>query len=91
MDLKITDYNNFYSLKGHLNRENVHRFQKKFRHIFDKVNAITLSVEGIESMDRYGLNAIVALHKESITKNKSLAIIGVGCKELYDHFHSEAA
>lgn len=91
MDLKITNYNNFYSLKGILNRNNIHIFQNEFRYIFDKANDIIINIEGVEFIDRYGVNAFVKLHNDSILKNKKLAIIGFGCKDLYDHFKSETA
>jgi anti-anti-sigma regulatory factor len=91
MDLKITSYNNFFALKGILNRDNVHIFQDEFRHIFDKTNMITISIEGLEFIDRYGVNAFAKLHSDSVLKNKKLAIIGLGCDDLYDHFKSEAA
>ena len=33
--------------------------------------------------------ALARLHNESINKSKRLSIIGLGCKELYEHFKSE--
>ena len=91
MKLSISSYNNFFSLKGILNRENIHIFQNEFRHIFEEMDAIILDIEGIESIDKYGVNALVKLNNDSILKNKKLAIIGYGCKDLYDHFKSAAA
>lgn len=91
MDLKITSYNNFFTLKGILNRDNIHIFQNEFRHVFDKTNAIIINIEGLEFIDRHGVNAFAKLHSDSISKNKKLAIIGLGCEDLYDHFKSEAA
>lgn len=91
MSLKITTYNNFFQLKGVLDRNSVYEFQKEFRNIFDKLAVITISIEGIESMDKYGVNAMTELHNQAITKNKKFAIIGNGCEALYNHFKSEAA
>ena len=91
MDLKITHHNNFFNLKGVLNRNSIHLFQKEFRHIFEKFNALTLSIENLEGIDRYGVNALAQLHNESISKGKSLSIIGMGCDDLYEHFKSESA
>ena len=42
-------------------------------------------------MDRYGVKAFVKLHNEAVIKNKKLSIIGLGCKDLYDHFKTEIA
>lgn len=91
MNLQITHYNNHFKIKGVLNRQNVAVFQNEFRDIFDKFNSLTLSIEGIEFIDTYGVNALAQLHNESITKHKNLSIIGLGCDDLYEHFKSESA
>ncbi len=89
MDLEITQSNNFFKVKGSLDRHNIHLFRSKFRNIFDKVNAITISIEDLKSIDRYGVTAIAQLHNESIVKQKRLSIIGLGCQELYNHFKAQ--
>ena len=89
MNLEITSYNNQFRIKGILNRQNVHVFNSEFKNIFEKFNSLTLSIEGLTSIDRYGVNALAQLHNESINKRKSLSIIGLGCDDLYEHFKSE--
>lgn len=89
MNLEITSYNNQFKIKGVLNRQNVNVFSNEFKNIFEKFNSLTLSIEGLTSIDRYGVNALAQLHNESITKQKSLSIIGLGCDDLYEHFRSE--
>ncbi|GAA3597216.1 hypothetical protein Q4Q39_08700 [Flavivirga amylovorans] len=91
MDLTISNCNNFFKIKGILNRNSLEVFQNEFNNIFEKVNNLTISIQGIESMDRYGVKAFVELHNEAIQKNKNLSIIGVGCKDLYNHFKAENA
>ncbi|MCF8273686.1 hypothetical protein [Yeosuana sp. AK3] len=86
MNLKITHSNNYFKLKGILDRDNLDLFQKEFKNIFDKVSNLTISIEEIEWMDKYGVKAMAGLHDEAIIKNKKLSIIGLGCKELYEHF-----
>ena len=91
MNLEITHSNNFFRVKGSLDRHNIHLFKSKFRNIFNNANSITISIEDLKSIDRYGVNALAQLHNESILKHKSLSIIGLGCKDLYDHFKSNEA
>ncbi|MFS4483693.1 STAS domain-containing protein [Hyunsoonleella sp. 2307UL5-6] len=92
MDLRITSCNNFFKLKGILNKKNVNEFQSEFKDAFQKFNKLTISVEGLESVDRYGVDALTDLHNQSIKNNIQLSIVGLGCKELYDHFKAfEAA
>ena len=91
MDLKITGYNNFFKVKGILNKNNIYVFQNTFQNVFENSNNITISIQDIESMDKYGVNAIAKLHQEALNKNKKLSIVGFGCKELYDHFNTDTA
>ena len=89
MDLQITSYNNRFQLKGSLNKLNIKTFNAHFLNIFEKLDDILLDIESVESIDRAGVMALARLHNESITKSKRLAIIGLGCKELYDHFKTQ--
>ena len=89
MNLEISSYNNQFKIKGVLNRHNIKVFSNEFNGIFEKFNSLTLSIEGLTSIDRYGVNALAQLHNESINKGKSLSIIGLGCNDLYEHFKSE--
>lgn len=91
MELEISNCNNFFKIKGILNKKSLSLFQNEFNNIFEKLSTLTISIEGVESMDRYGVNAIANLHREAINKNKSLSIIGFGCKDLYNHFKTENA
>ncbi|HNQ28033.1 MAG TPA: hypothetical protein PKL92_08970 [Aquaticitalea sp.] len=89
MNLEITSYNNQYRIRGVLNKQNVYQFNSEFKNIFEKFDSLTLSIEGLTNIDRYGVNALAQLHNESIAKRKSLSIIGFGCDDLYEHFKSE--
>lgn len=89
MELSITNYNNFYKLKGSLNKSSLDLFNRTFQHVFEKFETLTVSIDGVESIDHYGVKALVNLHNLSITKNKRFSIVGIGCKELYEHFKSE--
>jgi anti-anti-sigma regulatory factor len=91
MVLEITNSNDFYKIKGNLNKSNLHIFQSTFQNIFDKLDSLIINIEGVESIDREGVNVIAKLHNESLSKQKKLSIIGLGCKELYQHFSSDAA
>lgn len=91
MDLKITNCNNFFKIKGSLNKKTLNVFYNEFKDIFERVNALTISIEDIDTMDKYGVNAIAALHDEAVAKKKSMAIIGLGSKDLYDHFKTQVA
>ena len=89
MDLQITNYNNRFQIKGTLNKLNLNVFNAHFSNVFDKRDEVLLDIERVESIDRAGVMALARLHNESINKSKRLSIIGLGCKELHEHFKSE--
>ncbi|HAB27421.1 MULTISPECIES: hypothetical protein [Xanthomarina] len=91
MNLTITHYNNFFKVTGVLNKQSVGVFQQEFQDVFKKLQSVTISIEGLQSIDRDGVNALAKLHNESLALNKQLSIIGFGCKDLYDHFKSNDA
>lgn len=91
MDLKISNCNNFFKIKGTLDKNSLDVFKSEFKNIFDQLSVLTISIEDVESIDRLGVNALNDLHKEAIAKNKRLSIIGFGSKDLYNHFKTEIA
>lgn len=89
MDLQITNQNNVFHVSGTLNKFNIHQFKKEFSNIFEKQAALTINIESVTSIDRYGVNALAQLHNEALAKSKKLAIVGMGSDDLYEHFKSE--
>ena len=90
MDLRISNQNNFYEVKGTLNKKNIHVFHNAFKNIFKTASKITINVEGLEAIDRQGKNALAQLHNESLAKRKSLSIIGSGREDLFHYLsHGE--
>ncbi|GGZ85984.1 STAS domain-containing protein [Algibacter mikhailovii] len=88
MNLEITNCNNFFKVKGTLNKGNVALFKYELKDVFEKRDQVTISIKDITGMDKYGVHAMAQLHEEALSKNKKLSIIGYGCKDLYDHFKS---
>lgn len=92
MDLRITSYNNFFKLKGLLNKSTVSFLNEELEDALYKYKKLTISIEGLDDVDRYGIKALADLHAQSVKKNIQLSIVGYGCKKLFDHFKScEAA
>jgi ABC-type transporter Mla MlaB component len=84
MDLRIYNQNNFYEVKGALNKKNIHVFQDAFKNIFERTTNVRISLEGLEAIDREGKNALAQLHNESLAKQKSLSIIGSGREDIFN-------
>ncbi len=86
MTLEIKNANNFFKVKGTLNKKNVPLFENKFKSVLELFNAITVSLEDLVNIDRHGLKAIERLQNEALSQNKRLAIIGTGNSNLYSYF-----
>lgn len=91
MSLIISHYNNFFKVKGILDKKSVSMFQNEFENVFDKLQSVTISIEELESIDKFGVMALAKLHNESLQKKKQLSIVGFGCKDLYEHFKTNDA
>ena len=91
MVLEILNCDDCYKIKGKLTQQNLHIFQTAFQNIFETTDNLIISIEGLSGIDREGVNAIAKLHNESLTQQKKLTIIGLGNKELYEHFKSNDA
>ncbi len=91
MSLVISNYNNFFNVKGILDKKSVGMFQEEFENVFEKLQSVTISIEELDSIDKFGVMALAKLHNESLLKKKQLSIVGFGCKDLYDHFKTNDA
>ena len=89
MELRISSQNNFYEVKGALNKKTIPVFQNAFKNIFETTANVTISVEGLEAIDKKGKYALAQLHNESMAKHKSLSIIGSGREDLYYFLRQE--
>ena len=91
MNLKITHYNNYFNIKGILDKHSVKLFQEEVYRAMERLQSITISLEDLESIDKHGVMALAKLHNESLAKQKQLSIVGFGCRDAYNHFKSNDA
>ena len=86
MALKILKKKNIYHLKGKLITSDVTSLISYFTTKINKKNKIFLNIDETQEIDKNGLKAIGELMNLASSKKKSFAIVGLGCKEIYDHF-----
>lgn len=91
MNIKISSYNNYCKVKGVLDKNNVNIFLSELYRVVTQVNSLTLSLEGLESIDRHGIKALAQLHNEFIRQQKQFSVIGLGSDEIHAHFRSHNA
>lgn len=86
MPLKILKKKNVYHLKGKVITTDVTSLLNYFIKKINKKKSITLNIDETKEIDRNGLKAFQQLMNLATSKDKNFAIIGGGCKEIYDHF-----
>jgi len=91
MVLEISNCDNCYKITGSLTQQNLYIFQNTFQDIFETTGNLTINIEGLKCIDREGVSAITKLHNQALSNQKKLTIIGLGNKELYQHFKSNDA
>lgn len=89
MTIEIKKYNHLFKVIGTLEKQNVNEFNRRFTDVFEKSDSITICIENLNRIDQYGVNALTQLHNEALVKQKKLSIIGLGCKDLYEHFKTK--
>ncbi|MFD2551138.1 lipid asymmetry maintenance protein MlaB [Bizionia sediminis] len=86
MNLEITHTNNIYAVKGVLDKNSATVFKQQFESILTSQPGVTINIEGLKHIDKYGVTVLADMYKQSLAKNKTFAIVGFGCKDLYHHF-----
>lgn len=89
MNLIIKQKENHFELTGFLTRQNLPRFQRRFQDIFQKHSEVKVNIEGLKSIDHFGVMALARLHNHALVQEKKFSIIGYGSKELYEEFEIE--
>lgn len=89
MTIKIEKINHIYKVIGRLEQQNINEFRSKFKNILKKSDSITICIDNVKSIDQYGVTALTQMHIEALSKQKKLSIVGLGCKDLYEHFKTK--
>lgn len=89
MALQITNNAGILELNGSLNAQNTSSFQNHFEALINQSSFIMLSLNNIIDMDKTAFQAIIALYKKALSKNKVFYIIGKENQKVVDLFKSE--
>lgn len=86
MALQITQKNGTFYLKGKLNNSTSKFFIVFFDFNIKRKKEVIINIDNLDEITKDGLNAINILTEKSKRTAKVFSIIGLGCKEIYDHF-----
>jgi|TARA_B110000977_G_scaffold70275_1_gene95405 ABC-type transporter Mla MlaB component len=78
---------NFYIL-GNISCENVFSMKQYIEAVFKKTKYVTIDITQVTKIDIQGVLILSKIYKDALLAKKVFTIIGVGSKDLYDHFSS---
>jgi hypothetical protein len=87
MSLEILKNNEKFYLHGKLNTTTLNYFTTYFESNLQEIHKVTLNIDNVIEIDEDALNEIKELARITLLKEKKFSIVGVGCKEIYEHFN----
>ena len=84
MALTITRQENTFKVEGQLNTATVSNFKTHLVLMLNCLSQITIDIDKVSKIDTSGLDAIKTLYNNAKAWNKHFAIVGEGCKDIYE-------
>jgi len=89
MALKINNNSGIFEIIGLLNFENIPSMRNYFESLMNNNEAVTISLDKINDIDRVAVKCLGLLYKKAITNNKVIYIIGSENKKVRALFKQE--
>jgi len=89
MALQITEKKGNFYIQGKITCDNVQALKLHFEYILRKRKYVTINISDVAEIDSEGVVAITQMYKYSLLSKKIFTIVGVGSKDMYDHFRNQ--
>lgn len=86
MGLFIEHQDNTFYLKGVLNQTNSGKIQQQIEGFFKRFTTVVLNINEVQAIDSAGVGMLKQLYVKSQQEALDFAIVGVGCKDIYEEF-----
>lgn len=86
MGLFIEHQDNTFYLKGELNQANSDKIQQQIEGFFKRFATVVLNINEVQAIDSTGVGMLKQLYVKSQQEALNFAIVGVGCKDIYEEF-----
>ncbi|WP_397364624.1 STAS domain-containing protein [Olleya sp. R77988] len=84
MALTIIRNNNTFLVEGKINASTASNFKTHFNITLNTLSDLTINIDNVTEIDENGVAALKVIYKNAKTWNKSFAIVGYGCKAIYE-------
>ena len=89
MALQILENNGNFYIQGKITSDNVLAMKLHLEYVLEERKYVTIDITKVKEIDIDGVTALTEIYQKTLLNNKIFTIIGVGCKEMYDHFNSQ--
>ena len=81
MDLEIENIYGVFVIKGNLDNQNAESFKKYFEYLLDFLESISIDLEGLESIDIFGVYALESIYRFALMRGKRVLLKGINLKQ----------
>ncbi len=89
MALQITEKKGNFYIQGKITCDNVQALKLHFEYVLRKRKYVTINISDVSEIDTEGVVALTQMYHYSLLTKKIFTIIGVGSKEMYEHFRNQ--
>ncbi len=89
MALQITEKKGNFYIQGKITCDNVQALKLHFEYILRKRKYVTINISDVSEIDSEGVVALTQMYHYSLLSKKIFTIVGVGSKDMYDHFRNQ--
>lgn len=83
MALTILRNKNTFTIEGNINTDTAGNFKAYFNIILNSFKDLTIDISKVREIDTNGVEALKIIYSNAKSWNKPFAIVGNGCKEIY--------
>ncbi len=89
MALQILENKGNFYIQGKITCDNVQALKLHFECILRNRKYVTVNISDVTEIDTEGVAAFTQMYHYSLLTNKIFTIIGVGSKDMYEHFRNQ--
>lgn len=89
MALQILENKGNFYVQGKIVGKNVKALQAHFEYVLENKEQVTININNVDEIDFEGVCALTEIYKKALLSKKDFTIVGIGSKDMYDHFRSQ--
>ena len=89
MALQILENKGTFYIQGKITCANVQAMKLHVEYVLEKKKHVTIDITKVTKIDIDGVLTLTKMYRKALLSNRIFTIVGVGSKDMYDHFNSQ--